>query len=61
MQDDMMAMRKDNPLRRNDYWSPIRGTKVMATMLYVMGLNHGCNIHFKQSITFIKQDDGCEN
>lgn len=31
MQDDMMAMRTYNPLRRNDYWSPIRGTKVMAT------------------------------
>ena len=70
MQDDMMAMRKDNPLRRNDYWSPIGDTKVMATKnalrlvlinyLYVMGLYHGCNIHFKQSITFIKQDDGCE-
>ena len=31
MQDDMMAMRTDNPLRRNDYWSPIGNTKVMAT------------------------------
>ena len=50
MQDDMMAMRKDNPLRRNDYWSPIGDTKVMATKnalrlvlinyLYVMGLYH---------------------
>ena len=31
MQDDMMATRTDNQLRRNDYRSPIRGTKVMAT------------------------------
>lgn len=33
---------------------------VLINYLYVMGLYHGCNIHFKQSITFIKQDDGCE-
>ena len=31
MQDDMMAMRTDNQLRRNDYRSPIGDTKVMAT------------------------------